>query len=148
MPPPRLLPLLAVAIATVAVSSGCATAQSPDERAAAEATLLAKYPDAGDVKWNRDRNDSYEAHFDFDGTRYRADFTPAGEWIETEESIEYDELPEAVRVAFEAEYDEDDVVELERTDNAEKGLFYDVEVDPKGEKKFDIEYRADGTKVE
>ena len=130
------------------VFGACASAQESGDRTAAEETLAAKYPGAADVHWDRDRNDSHEAHFELNGTKYRADFTEAGVWIETEESLEYEDLPAAVREAFEAEYDEDDVVELERTDNAEKGLFYDVEVDPKGEKKFDIEYRADGTKLE
>ena len=109
--------------------------------------FAAKYPNAKDVDWRRDRNDSYEAHFELGDRKLRADFNPNGTWIETEESIDYDELPKAVQEAIKAEFDKDDIVELEFTDNAEKGEFYDVEIDPKGEKKFDVEYRADGTKL-
>ena len=127
---------------------GCTAAAAQDGvPEAVEQTFAAKYPGAEEVRWGRDRNDSHEAHFRLDGRKLRADFREDGTWIETEESISWKELPRAVRKAVEDEYDEDDVVELEFTDNAEKGEFYDVELDPKGEKKFDVEYRADGTKL-
>ena len=106
-----------------------------------------KYPGAADTDWRRDRNDSHEAHFTFNGERMRADFEPSGTWIETEISVKWDNLPEVVQDAIKADYDKDDIVEMEFTDNAEKGKFYDIEIDPKGEKKFDVEYRVDGTKM-
>lgn len=110
-------------------------------------TMNQKYPGAKKVKWNIDRNQSHEAHFQLNGVKYRADFNPDGSWIETEQSLDWDDLPQAVQAAIKEEYDKDDIVELEYTDNAEKGTFYDVELDPKGKKKFDIEYRADGSKL-
>ena len=109
--------------------------------------FIAKYPGEKSPDWGRDRNDSYEAKFRKDGIELRADFTPGGQWIETERSLSWDELPQAVRDAVEREYDKDDIVELEYTENAERGNFYDVEIDEKGEKKKDVEYRADGRKV-
>lgn len=104
-----------------------------------------KYPAAKDVTWNIDRNGSHEAQFKVKDQKARADFNPDGSWIETEESINWKELPEVVQKAIEREFDKDDIVELEHTINAVKGEFYDVEIDPKGEEKFDIEYRLDGT---
>ncbi|MFK8056609.1 MAG: PepSY-like domain-containing protein [Saprospiraceae bacterium] len=112
-----------------------------------EASLAVKYPGAKKVKWNRDRNNSHEAHFQLNGVKFRADFNPDGSWIETERSLDWKDLPDAVQAAIKAEYKKDDIVELELTDNAKKGEFYDVELDPKGQKKFDIEYRADGSKL-
>lgn len=141
---PLSFPLLA--LSACQVSPGTAAAQEDVPPGAIEA-LTAKYPTAEDVRWGRDRNDSHEAHFRFEGRKLRADYTESGAWIETEESIDYGELPAAVREAIEAEYDAHDIVELEHTDNAVKGDFYDVELDPKGEKKFDVEYRADGSKL-
>ena len=111
------------------------------------AQLLVNYPEARDISWDRDRNDSYEAHFKLGGRKLRADFHPDGRWIETEESLKWKDLPKAVRDAVKSEYDKDDIVELEHTVNAEKGEFYDVEIDPKGEKKFDVEYRGDGKRL-
>lgn len=140
------LGLSLVALSACQLSPGTAAAQGEVPAGAIE-SLAAKYPTAEDIRWGRDRNDSHEAHFEFEGRKLRADYTESGAWIETEESIDYDELPAAVREAIEAEYDVDDIVELEYTDNAEKGDFFDVEIDPEGEKKFDVEYRADGSKV-
>jgi len=111
------------------------------------ASLAAKYPGAKKVKWNRDRNNSHEAHFRLNGVKLRADFNPDGSWIETERSLEWEDLPDEVQAAIKSEYKKDDIVELEFTDNAKKGEFYDVELDPKGKKKFDIEYRVDGSKL-
>ena len=124
-----------------------AKAQKDDIPAAVLANLKAKYPAAEDLEWEIDRNDNFEAQFEIKGEKVRADFKPDGTWIETEESVKWDELPEAVQDAFKEEYDKDDIVELEHTVSAEKGEFYDVEIDPKGDKKFDVEYRPDGTKM-
>lgn len=144
--PRSATPLLALLLVACQLSPGDASGQGDVPELAIE-TLMRKYPGAKSVEWGRDRNDSHEAHFEYAGRDLRADFDEEGVWIETEESIDWDELPEPVREAIEAEYDPDDIEELEHTDNAEKGDFYDVELDPKGEKKFDVEYRADGTKV-
>ncbi len=163
----RLLPFLCLAsCVTESVdgqeSTGAAAAQtdidpgagaqagvnySSDTPEAVAAAFAAKYPGESSAEWRRDRNDSYEAHFTQEGERMRADFTPAGVWIETERSVKWGDLPQAVQNAIKAEYKKDDIVELEYTENAERGEFYDVEIDPKGGKKFDVEYRADGSKV-
>ena len=143
---------LVLCLLATACSSSAASAQDDDGSggkvpAAVLANLEKKYPAATSLEWERDRNGSYEAQFEVSGQKVRADFDPDGTWIETEESVKWKELPEAVREAFEREYDKDDIVELEHTVNAEKGEFYDVEIDPKGEKKFDVEYRPDGTRI-
>lgn len=138
---------LAAWLLAASTQLACVAAAQDDVPAAAREHLAAKYPGADGVSWDRDRNDSHEAHFEYEGRKLRADYTDEGTWIETEESIDWEELPQAVRAAVEAEYDPDDIEELEFTDSAEKGEFYDVELDPKGEKKFDVEYRADGTQL-
>jgi len=127
-------------------TNGALSAQD-DIPEAVKKSFLAKYPGAKKVKWGIDRNNSHEAHFQLDGIKYRGDFDPDGTWIETERSLDWGDLPDAVQDAIKAEYKKNDIVELELTDNAKKGKFYDVELDPKGKKKFDIEYRADGSKL-
>lgn len=140
----RLVPLLFSACAT-----GAAEGQATDGKvpAAVLEGFAAQYPNEKSPRWERDRNGSYEAKFRLLGEKVRADFTPAGVWIETERSIKWKDLPDAVQEAIEEEYDRDDIEELEYTVSAEKGRFYDVEIDPKGEKKFDVEYREDGEKI-
>lgn len=111
----------------------------------AEDALWAKYPDIQNLSWNTDDHGNQEAEFEMDGEKYRADFDQQGQWIETENSIDYEDLPDAVKEAI-SEYDKDDIAEIEQVDNREKGQFYDVEFKQKGKNK-DIEIRADGTIV-
>ncbi|MGB3182374.1 MAG: PepSY-like domain-containing protein [Cyclobacteriaceae bacterium] len=120
--------------------------QKDDKYKLARATFEQKYPDAKDVDWNTDSNDYYEAEFEQDDEKYRADFEQDGTWIETENSIDYDDLPEAIQEAVKRDYDPDDITEVEQVDHAKKGKFYDVEFKDKGKNK-DVEYREDGSVI-
>lgn len=106
-----------------------------------------KYPAARAIDWRKDDHGYHEAHFELDGKSLRADFTDDGRWVETERSVDYDELPDAVKAVVKDKYDPDDVVEVEFVDHAEKGQFYDVELEDKGE-KFDVEITVDGRIIE
>jgi len=129
----------------VCLATSCTNAQMADaDKAKLESAFKAKYPNVKKVKWNKDSNGNQEAEFELNDEKYRADFTPTGNWIETENSIKYKHLPKAVQDAIEREYDKDDIEEIEQVNHYQKGIFYDVEFDPKGEKKFDIEYNALG----
>lgn len=156
---PILLVLLLAALACIQVACTQAkdgggddddddgkTEHKDDKYAAAEMAFYAKYPDAEDVDWNTDDNGYHEAEFELDDEKYRADFSKEGTWIETENSIDYDDLPEAIQEAIERDYDPDDITEVEQVDNAEKGKFYDVEFKNDGKKK-DIMYREDGSTI-
>ena len=102
-----------------------------------------KYPNEKKEKWNIDRNDNYEAKFKEGGETFKADFTPNGTWIETETSLKEKDLPKAVKEAIKDKYKGVKIVEIERTDHYQKGIFYDVEFKKNG-KKFDIEFNAEG----
>ena len=107
-----------------------------------------RYPDADRIKdWEVDGNGYYEVRFKNDGDKLRADFTHYGQWIETEQTIDYKDLPKAIKEAIKGgEYDKDDIDEIERTDHYRKGLFYDVEFEIDG-KKIDVEYRENGERL-
>ena len=115
-------------------------AQAPD---AVKKTFQTKYPGENDPDWEIDSNGNYESHFKIDGIKYRADFAPNGQWIETETSIDEDELPKAIRDVIESEYSDEDITEVEKVEHYSKGLFYDVEFKKKG-KNMDVEFRANG----
>ena len=106
-------------------------------------SFVRKYPNEKKEKWNIDRNDNYEAKFKEGGETFKADFTPDGTWIETETSLKKKDLPKAVKEAIKDKYDGVKIVEIERTDHYQKGIFYDVEFKKNG-KKFDIEFNAEG----
>ena len=107
-----------------------------------------RYPDADRIKdWEVDGNGYYEVRFKDDGQKLRADFTHYGQWIETEYSLDYKDLPKAVKEAIkESEYDKDDIDEVEHTDHYRRGTFYDVEFEIDG-KKIDVEFREDGIRL-
>lgn len=115
-------------------------AQVPDE---VQEAFEKKYPGENDPDWRIDRNSNFEAHFKKKGKHYRADFSPNGEWIETERSIKKKELPSLVRDRLKSEYNDFKIVELEETRHHSKGLFYDVELKKDG-KKRDVEFTVNG----
>lgn len=109
----------------------------------AKANFQQKYPDEKNAKWGTDDAGNYEAKFKEDGETYRVDFDKNGNWVETENTIKYKNLPDAVKDAIKRDYDKDDIVEVERVESAKKGLFFDVEFKKKG-KKHDVEYNSAG----
>ena len=58
-----------------------------------------KYPDATNVEW-KDNLSSFRASFIRKGDSYTASFNNKGEWLETEEKIEQDDLPKDVKKGF------------------------------------------------
>ena len=115
-------------------------AQTPDK---VKATFQKMYPDEKDPDWDKDSNGNYESHFKINGVKYRADFSPDGSWIETETSVEYDDLPEPVKKVIEKKYSDQDITEIEKVEHHSKGLFYDVEFKKDGKNK-DVMIRENG----
>lgn len=127
------------------LSITCSNAQlSETEKIKIEANFKDKYPDAKKVSWGKDSHGNYEAKFEQNDEKYRADFSPTGDWIETENNIKFKQLPKVVQEAVEKNYDKDDIEEIEKVNHFQKGLFYDVEFNAKGSEKIDIEYNGLG----
>lgn len=116
---------------------------SSDTPEAVKKTFQAKYPGENDPDWRKDDNGNFESHFKIDGVKYRADFAPDGKWIETETSIDKDELPKAVKDAIKEKYDDEEITEIEKVMHHSKGTFYDVEFKQKG-KNHDVEFNEAG----
>ena len=114
-----------------------------DGKEVAKAAFKKQYPEAEDVEWGKDDNDYYEASFKLAGKKYRADYSQQGEWIETESSIKFGDLPEAVKKTIRERYNKDDITEIEKVEHASRGLFYDVEF-KRGGKNKDVEIRENG----
>lgn len=135
--------LLMLMVGALLVLTSCQTkaqGKVPDE---VKAAFQNKYPGENDPDWKKDRNGNYESHFKKDGKHYKADFSPDGNWIETELSIKKKDLPEVIQDLIKAEYSDFEIVEIEEVQHHSKGLFYDVEFKQNGEKK-DVEFSADG----
>jgi hypothetical protein len=113
---------------------------------AVRATFQEKYPGENDPDWELDDHGNWESHFKINGEKYRADFKPDGTWVETENDIKEENLPEAIKKIIKAKFLDEEITEVERVDNAEKGLFYDVEFKKDGKNK-DVMFREDGTVI-
>lgn len=106
-------------------------------------TFQTKYPGEDDPDWEKDDHGNWESHFKMDGISYRADFSPDGAWIETETSIDKDDLPQAIKDIIKAKYPDDEITEVEKVMHHSKGTFYDVEFKQKG-KNHDVEFDPSG----
>ncbi|MTE25644.1 PepSY-like domain-containing protein [Winogradskyella ouciana] len=133
--------LILIAIVVLFSCSHTVKGQAPD---AVKKTFQAKYPEENDPDWHKDDHGYYEANFKIDGIKYRADFNADGTWVETETSIDEDDLPDAIKKVIKEKFDDEKITEVEKVESATKGLFYDVEFKRKGKNK-DVEFRADGT---
>ena len=111
---------------------------------AVKITFQKKYPGETDPDWKQDDHGCWESHFKIDGEKYRADFNADGSWVETENSIKDDELPQAIKKVIAEKYKDHKITEVELVDSSNKGVFYDVEFKQKG-KNMDVEFREDGS---
>lgn len=110
---------------------------------AVKTSFQSKYPGENDPDWETDANGNFESHFKIDGVTYRADFSPNGDWIETETSIDKKDLPDIIKEKIKANYSDYEITEIEKVDHHSKGLFYDVEFKQEGKNK-DVEFDASG----
>lgn len=129
-------------IIIIALTFSCNTIQAQAPKAV-QSAFENKYPGENDPDWEKDSNGNYEAHFKQKGEKYRADFSPNGQWIETESSISKGDLPKAIKTVIKDKYKDETITEIEYVTSASKGTFYDVEFKRKGKNK-DVEFRANG----
>lgn len=85
--------LLAVVLSVAIFST--ANAQVRKIPAAVTEAFKDKYPNASNVEW-KDKLTSFQATFDLDNEKYEAKFNKKGEWQNTENEIEDNDLPQAV----------------------------------------------------
>jgi len=109
-------------------------------------TFQKKYPGENDPDWEMDEHGYWESHFKIDGEKYRADFNSNGSWVETENDIKSENLPEAILKVIKEKYSDEEITEVEHVTSAKKGEFYDVEFKQKGKNK-DVEFREDGIEI-
>jgi hypothetical protein len=65
-----------------------------DVPAAITASFTAKYPDAAEVKWKKNKSGKYEADFRQKGKKAEAKFTADGAWDSADIRIDAKDLPE------------------------------------------------------
>lgn len=90
--------------------------------------FAAKYPTAQNVEWEDGDDGYHEAEFTMNNVEYEANFDADGNWIETHNESNYNELPEVVKRTIQEQYEMEDVKEVDMVESATKGNFYHVEM--------------------
>lgn len=111
-----------------------------------------KYPKAAKVEWEKndekDEAPGYEVEFDLDGQAMEALFGTDGTWKHTEQDIENEALPEAVKRALKAKYSQAQIESVGRLDTPE-GVRYEVDLEQAGKAEMiQLLYTEDGSLVE
>ncbi len=102
---------------------------------------------AEDLEWEYDNEDKiWEVEYRVKATEFSVTFDENGKWLETEKTIEFSELPEALQEVLKAVYADYKIVELEWIDTPH-GVFYEVDFElDSGEEETELEllFSADG----
>ncbi|MCB0464154.1 MAG: PepSY-like domain-containing protein [Aequorivita sp.] len=93
-----------------------------------DSAFKTKFLNATNITWNKENTHEYEAEFIMSGTKYSANFSDTGKWLETEHLITYDELPKAVQQSFMASHKEVQVKTVAKIENSEGTTSYEIEV--------------------
>jgi hypothetical protein len=107
-------------------------------------SFTAKYPQATEVEW-RDKLTSFAASFNIDGTDYVATFSNKGEWENTEQGFDQNDLPKPVQDGFEkskyADWDVNQVIKIEMPDDV---IQYRIEVSKGDINKKNLYFNSNG----
>ena len=102
------------------------------------------YPQAADVKYEKEGKAAYEVEFKDQGVEREATYSADGTLLETEEDIQPDALPVAVTEAIKKAHPQATIKEAEKTMKADGTVSgYEVEIKD-GAKKLEIHLDATG----
>jgi hypothetical protein len=102
-----------------------------------------KFSEATNIKWDKENAHEYEADFQWKNEKYSANFTETGEWLETESTITFSQLPEKVQDAFNSTHKGATVKAIAKIETSKNTTNYEVEYKA-GAKTVEILYTVDG----
>jgi Putative beta-lactamase-inhibitor-like, PepSY-like len=133
----------------VAIALFCGYATNFAQSKAPIAVLTAfnqKFPNASKVKWDKENAHEYEANFAWNNSKYSANYTETGEWLETESHTTFSALPEMVKKAFTENHKNAKVKAVAKIEMAKGITKYEIEV-KKGLKTIEYFYSETGTEM-
>lgn len=134
--------LLFVALIVLSINGIYAQKGAPST---AISTLKQKFPEAKKVKWEKEKNGDFEAHFKVNNAAMSATFSPTGAWRETESTIPVSALPASVAAAFAKEHAGAKIKAADKIES-ETAITYEIEYKD-GLKTREIVYDAQGVVV-
>lgn len=104
-----------------------------------------KFQSASSAKWVKENAHEYEVNFLLNGTKCSANFSDKGEWIESEVTIKYNELPDANKNSFRT-IKTTKIVAVAKMETAKSEIKYEIEY-KQGTKTKDVFYHKEGKKI-
>lgn len=108
------------------------------------ASFSAKYPDATEVKWKKNKSGKFEADFRQSGKKAEAKFMADGTWDSADKRIDAKDLPETVSSYLQKNYASHkiDQIEWKEDRDASKNV-YEVKL-KKDKSEIELVFNADG----
>lgn len=88
-----------------------------------------KFPSATDVEWDKENSHEFEASFKLKDQKYSANYSNAGEWLETESPLSYEQLPEKVKNTFKSSYPKAEVEGVSKIENHKGEISFEIEIE-------------------
>lgn len=125
------------------VASGFAQSKTP---IAVTTAFNQQFPNATNVKWDKENAHEYEASFEWKGEKLSANYSDNGEWLETESPISFDLLPEKVQSAFNSTHMGTSVKAVAKIETSKGISKFEVEF-KQGVKTVELFYTTNGTEL-
>lgn len=125
----------------------CATATSFAQSKIPTAVTSAfnkKFPNAANIKWDKENDHEYEADFTWKEVKHSANFSDAGLWLETETTLAFNQLPEKVQTAFNTAHKGATIKAAAKIETSKGKVTYEVEI-KQGIKTAEFLYDANGS---
>lgn len=136
--------IILVAVALISAgATGFAQIKTPS---AVTTAFQQRFPNATQIKWDKENAHEYEATFEWNGEKRSANYTDTGEWLETESPISFHELPENVKVAFNVAHQGASVKAVSKIETAKGISKFEIEF-KQGLRTFERFYTADGKEI-
>ncbi len=105
-----------------------------------------KFPNATAVKWDKENEHEYEASFKWNGEKHSANFNDSGDWLETESSSTFSQLPEKVKMTFNSTHRGATIKAVAKIETSKGAIKYEIEI-KQGGKTIELFYTEDGNET-
>ncbi len=137
--------LMILSLLAISATACAQKVNEADVPAPVKAAFTKQFPKATNARWEMEHKVDYEVNFKQGAESMSATYDKGGKWMETEQGIKADALPEAARKTLATKYAGSKVEDLSKVENP-KGSFYEADLE-KGEVSMEVVFAKDGTVV-